>query len=185
MLFAVEDVNWIGTLLDFRTNFLNWLLLVGILAWACAKFLPPFFETRRRLIDSQFKDAADAKELAAQLLAQSKHKTAQADNAAQEIIAEAKQAAEQLKAKLEAQAKQDLEDLKKNFEAACANERQLAISQMREIAVKTALQLVQANISNNLSESSKSQLLTQFIEQLDQLASNEASPPSKQFEKIH
>ena len=86
--------------------------------------------------------------------------------------------------KLEEQTKRDLEDLKKNFEAACANERQLAISEMRAIAVKTALQLVRTGLSKNLSDSAKAQLLTQFIEQLDQKKTNEDFAP-RQFEKIH
>jgi F0F1-type ATP synthase membrane subunit b/b' len=182
---AVEQVNWIGQLLDFRTNFINWILLVGLLWWAGQKLLPPVFEGRKRLIDSQFSDAAEAKALAAQLLVDHQRKTAQADKAVEEIVVEARQTAEQLRIKLEEQTKQDLEDLKKNFEAACANERQLAISQMREIAVKTALELVRVNLSKSLSEGSKTQLLNQFIEQLDQIGHNEDFAPRQQFEKIH
>src|SRR5271168_2236791 len=145
--FAVEEINWIGQLLDFRTNFINWILLVGLLWWLCAKFLPPVLEARKKYIDAQITDAAEAKRLAAELLADSQLKTAEADKAAEAIVKEARQTAEQLRVKLEQQTKQDLEDLKKNIEAACANERQLAISEMRAIAVKTALQLVRTGLS--------------------------------------
>jgi F-type H+-transporting ATPase subunit b len=183
-LFAVEEVNWVGQLLDFRSNFINWILLVGLLWWMCAKYLPPVFDARKKQIDAQINDAAEAKRLAAQLLADNQRKTAGADKAAEAIVKEARQTAEQLRAKLEEQTKQDLQDLKKNFEAACANERQLAISEMRAIAVKTALQLVRSGLSKNMSESAKAQLLTQFIEQLDQKKTDDEDFAPRQYEKI-
>jgi F-type H+-transporting ATPase subunit b len=183
-LFAVEEGNLIGQLLDFRSNFINWVLLVILVWWMCQKFLPPLFESRKKQIDALITDAAEAKQAAAQLLIDNQRKTAEAEKAADAIVNEARQTAEQLRIKLEEQTKRDLEDLKKNFEAACANERQLAISEMRAIAVKTALQLVRTGLSKNLSDSAKAQLLTQFIEQLDQKKTNEDFAP-RQFEKIH
>jgi F-type H+-transporting ATPase subunit b len=182
---AVESVNWIGELLDFRSNFINWALLVGLLWWMCSKYLPPVFEARKKAIDEQIQEAAQAKKLAAQLVVDNQSKVAQADKDVEAIVVEARQTAEQLRIKLEEQTKRDLEELRKKFETACTNERQLAISQMRAIVVRTAIEIARQSLAQNLSEQSKAQLLTQFIEQLKKNNNQEDYAPSQEFEKIH
>jgi F0F1-type ATP synthase membrane subunit b/b' len=181
----VDQVNWINVLLDFKTNFLNWLLLVSLMWWACAKYLPPLFSDRRKAIEAQLSMAAQAKESARQLLDQTNRKISAADNDVNAIVLEARETAEQLRLRLENQTKDDLADLRRKFDTAAANERQMAISSTRAMAVKVALKLTEVALTANLTASTKSKLLNQFVEQLDQISSKENLASCQELEKIH
>jgi F-type H+-transporting ATPase subunit b len=172
-LFAeLGDQNFLNVLFDFKSNLLNWLLLVALLGWLYAKYVPPILTARKEAIDSELKAAANAKEAAAKALDEQKEKVAKADLEAERIMVEAKEEAEQLRKHIEGQADKDLTELLKKFESQAAMERRLAISQMREIAVKTALKLAQENMTRAMNEERRGKLLNQFIEQLDMIDGN-------------
>jgi F-type H+-transporting ATPase subunit b len=186
-LFAaeVEETNVISLLFDPKSNFINWFLLVAIIVWACAKYLPPVFAARKQSIDDQIKSAREAKESAAKVLEEHKAKIADADKEIKQIVLEAKQAAEQMQRQIEEQTKKDMEDLRHKFDASAATERQLAISEMRAIAVKAAVKVAEEALSNALSEKEKAKLLTQFVEQIDQITASEEYAPRSEAQSIH
>jgi len=186
-LFAaeVEDPNIMNLFLDPKSNFINWLLLVAIVVWACAKYLPSVFAARRQSIDEQINSAREAKESAAKVLAEQKTKIAEADKEIAQIVTEAKQAAEQMQRQIEEQTKKELEDLRHKFEVSAATERQVAISEMRAIAIKAAIKVAEEALSGSLSETEKARLLTQFVEQIDQITANEEYAPLSEAQSIH
>jgi F-type H+-transporting ATPase subunit b len=185
-LFAeVEHFNLINLLLDFRTNFINWLILAGLIWWLCAKALPPVFKARHESIGSLFSEAEKAKALSEELLAQQKARVASGAQEAEQIVKEAKQVAEQMKTQLEAQTKADIEDLRKKFESSAHNEHQAAVSEMRSIAAKVAVKIAEETLTNSLSLGAKAKLLTQFVEQLDQVSGEESLTPPEGARSVH
>jgi F-type H+-transporting ATPase subunit b len=181
----VDQSSWINSIFDFRSNFINWLLLVGLIWWGCDKYLGAVFVNRQKSIESRLTDAAQAKEAARQLVADHQAMVLKADKDIEAIVTEARESAEKLARRLEEQTRNDIEELRKKIEAASAMERQLAISEMRAIAAKTALRLAEESLSKNLSAASQTQLLNQFVEQLDQISGQEELAPPQQFERIH
>jgi len=181
----VDQSSWINSIFDFRSNFINWLVLIGLIWWGCDKYLRAVFANRQKSIESQLSDAAQAKEAARQLVAEHQAMVLKADKDIESIVTEGRRSAEELGRRLEEQSKNDMEELRKKIEAASAMERQLAISEMRAIAANTALRLARNSLSKNLSEASKTQLLNQFVEQLDQISGQEELAPPQQFERIH
>jgi F0F1-type ATP synthase membrane subunit b/b' len=181
----VEDPNIMSLLFDPKSNFINWLILVVLVVWACAKYLPPVFAARKQSIDDQITSAREAKESAAKVLAEHKIKIAEADKEIENIVLEAKQAAAQMQRQIEEQTKKDIEDLRHKFEVSAATEKQVAISEMRAIAIKAAVRVAEESLSGSLSEADKAKLLNQFVEQIDQITANEEYAPLSEAQSIH
>lgn len=181
-LFAeLGDANFLSILFDFKSNLLNWLILVALLAWLYIKYIPPLLKTRKEAIDNEIKAAAATREAASQALEDQKRKVEKADLEAERILVEAKHEAELLHNHILSQTEKELSELLKKFEAQAASERRLAISQMRQIAVKTAMQLAEENMSQAMTEEKRSKLLNQFIEQLDVINGNQQTDLTKEF----
>jgi F-type H+-transporting ATPase subunit b len=167
-LFAeVADSNLVSLLLDFKSNLLNWLLLIALLGWLYRKYVPPILTSRKLAIEADLKAAKDAKEAAEAALQEQKQKVEKADLQAKQIMVEAKEEAEQLRTYIKTQTDKDLTNLLHKFEQQAANEKRLAIAQMRQIAVKTAVKLAEENMSQSMTEDRRSKLLNDFIGQLN------------------
>lgn len=183
MLFFAEvgDPSFLSLLLDFKSNLLNWLLLVALLGWLYTKYVPPILRARKEQIDADLKAATDAREAAAKALDEQKQKVAKSDLEAERIIVEAKEEAAQLRDHIGSQTDKDLAELLRKFEGQAANERRLAISQMRQIAVKAAITLAEENMTQAMTEEKRSKLLNQFIEQLDIINGDQTTGLAKEF----
>jgi F-type H+-transporting ATPase subunit b len=166
-LFADADHSFLSVLLDFKSNILNWLILVGFIAWLCAKYLPPVLASRKESIETSLKNAKVAKDEAQQFLAEQRTRVANAEKEAQKILEEARAAAEQMKIEIEKQTKKDVTDMLAKFEVAVENERRLAVNDMRAAVVRTAIDLVEAQLNESTSDALKGRLLNQFMEQLE------------------
>ena len=174
-LFAeIHQGDWLSILLAPESNVLNWVLLIAVLWWLCAKTLPPVLKERSETIETEITSAAQAKENALKQLEEQKQKVALADKEAEQILVEAKQAAEQMRIQIEKQTEREAAELLKKFEAALANERQMAVFEMRSIATKAAIKLAEENLRSSMTEATRAKLLTQFVEQLDQVSANKA-----------
>jgi F-type H+-transporting ATPase subunit b len=185
-LFAnLEHSNWIAVLLAPQSNVINWLVLLVVLACLGAKYLPPTLQARKETIESELQAAAQAREQASKQLEEQKRKVAAADKEADQILVEAKQAAEQMRIEIEKQTESDVAELLKKFEMAMANERQLAISEMRAVAIRAAIKLAEENLRSAMTEEARAKLLTQFVEQLDSISDGQQVSSPEQFERIH
>jgi F-type H+-transporting ATPase subunit b len=181
-LFAeLEHSNWVASLLQPQSNLINWLILVALLVWLAGKYLPPIFQVRKAAIESELIAARRAKENAAKALEDQKQKVAAADREVDGILAEAKQIAEQMRLEMDKQTDKDVVEVLKKFDLALANERQMAISETRAIVIRAAIKLAEASLRSAMTEQARDKLLTQFVEQLDNLSEGPQLMPPGQF----
>lgn len=164
-LFAtVEHTNSIFGL--FENNLLNWLGLVAIIVWLMARFLPSAFKEHKSTIASALKEAHEARIEGLSFLKSQEEKIASAEREAELIIIEAKKIAEKMKLEIEEQTRQDITDFSHKIEQQIANERKLAITQLRAQAAQVAINLTRANLPQHLSAAVDDRLLNQFIDQV-------------------
>jgi F-type H+-transporting ATPase subunit b len=169
--FAVENAGLFEQAKGlFENNVINWLILVAGLVYLWNKNVPAMFKSREDNIQTAIKDAALAKKQGQDLLEEQKKRTANADAERAQILTDAKHLAAQLKEQLEAQAKEDAAYLLKKIDQQISNERQLAVTQLRQAAAAASIKLTEQILPSLLDEQSKAKLLTQFMEQLDSMS---------------
>jgi F-type H+-transporting ATPase subunit b len=181
-LFAeVGQENLIGSLLDFHSNFINWLILVLILFFVIRKAIPPIISQRQLSINNELAAAAMTRQSAERALAQQKQQIEQASQAAEKIVFEAQQTALQMVQEIHRQTEQDKNDLLKKFELAVHNERQAAVLEMRNIVARAAIKLTEENLPNILNENSKTKIGHEFMGELSHF--NQANMDSEPVKK--
>ncbi len=154
----------------FENNLINWVVLVFAIVYLWSKNVPQMFKSRENAIETALHDAAQAKKQGAEQLAEQERRIANAEQEKQNIITEAKNLAGQLKLQMEAQTAKDVADLRTKIEQQIANERQLAVTQLKEVAARASISLTEKALPSLLNEEAKARLLTQFMEQLDKEA---------------
>ncbi|MBX9940447.1 MAG: ATP synthase F0 subunit B [Candidatus Obscuribacterales bacterium] len=165
MFFA--EVEAPGIMSIFENNLINWLLLVAFMYWVLAKFLPPAFKSREDGINATLTAAREARSQAEALLSKQKEAVANAEKEADQILDEAKKAAKEMQASIEEQTRKDVADMLAKFENAVAAERQMLVTEMRQASVKAAMQLAREQLASAVTPEVRSQLLNQFMEQLE------------------
>ncbi len=168
-----EAVGLAEAIFDWKSNVLNWLILVAALVWYAQKSLPGVFAQRARSIQESLNSARNAKEEAQKFLAQQKERVANAEKEAAQILEEAKQAAEQMKVQIKEQTAKEMADLEAKFQSAIENERRVLVTEMRTAAAKAAVELSEQYLAHAVNQEVKGKLLNQFMEQLDTVDSNE------------
>ena len=169
--FAVENVGMLEQAKElFENNLINWLLLVVGLVYLWNKFVPAMFKNREDSIQAAIKDAAAIKKQGEELLAEQTKRIANAEAEKAQILTDAKHLAEQLKEQMDAQAKEEAGYLLKKIEQQIANERQQAVTQLRQAAAAASIKLTEEILPSLLDDQAKAKLLTQFMEQLDSMS---------------
>jgi F-type H+-transporting ATPase subunit b len=169
-LFAeVGQENLIASLLDFHSNFINWLLLVGILFFLIRKFIPPVIAQRQLSINNELAAAAKTRQDAELALAEQKAQIEQASQAVEKIVVEARQTAKQMSEEVRKQTEQDTADLLKKFEMAAHNERQAAVLEMRNIVARAAITLAEENLQSALTADNKTKIAQEFMGELSRV----------------
>ncbi|MBZ0185304.1 MAG: hypothetical protein K8F91_03555 [Candidatus Obscuribacterales bacterium] len=159
----------------FQSNIVNWLLLAFLIYWGWNKAVPGALEKRAKAIEETLVSAKKARLTAEAALAEQRKKIEDASSEAEKILDEARAVATEMKADIERQTKKDIEMMEQKFESAISGERQLVITEMRQAAVKAAIQLSSEYLKQNISEADQSLLLSQFMEQLDSISSDDQS----------
>ena len=54
----IGNENFLTSLLDFRSNLINWLLLLIIIIWAIKKYIPQLIAQRQDAINAELEMAA-------------------------------------------------------------------------------------------------------------------------------
>ena len=179
-LFAeVGQENLIASLLDFRSNFINWVLLLAVLFFLIKKFVPPLIQQRQQSINNELAAAAKTRHDAERALAEQKEQIAKASQAAEKIVAEAKQVAKQMTEEVKKQTEQEASELLKKFETAAHNERQVAVMEMRKIVAKVAIKLAEENLQSGLTADNKLKLGQEFMGELSKLNQSALNEPLK------
>lgn len=165
LLFATAEHGFM--LFDFENNLINWLLLVVLLCILMAKIMPGIFQSRKESIESALSEASLAKQAGLAFLAEQESRVSNLEKEADGILVEAKQMAERMKQEMEAQTMKDMADLRTRIEHEMANERQLAISQLRTATAKAAIVLTEKSLPSAITDSAKARLMSQFLQQLE------------------
>lgn len=169
-LFAhVGHENIIASLLDFHSNFINWLLLVAIVYWLVRNFIPPVISKRQQSINNELAMAAKTRQDAELALAEQKRQIEQASKAAEQIVVEAKETAKQMSNDIKQQTEKDMSEMLTKFEMAAHNERQAAILEMRAVVSKAAVKLAEQNLNAILSPGNKAKIANEFMAELSKL----------------
>jgi F-type H+-transporting ATPase subunit b len=158
----------------FENNLINWLLLMAGILWLMTTKLPPVFKGREEGIHATLSQAQKAREEAQALLEKQKTAVANAEAEAENIIKEAQHAAHEMQISIEQQTKKEMEELLHKFENALASERQVLVTQMRRASIKAALALTEGQLASKVTPEVKSNLLNQFMAQLETLNVNAA-----------
>ncbi len=170
-LFAeLGQENIITSLLDFHSNFINWLLLLVILFFLIRKFIPPLISQRQLSINNELAAAAKTRQDAERALAEQKLQIEQASQAAEKIVVEARQIAKQMSEEMRQQTVQERSDLLKKFDMAVHNERQAAVLEMRSIVARAAIKLAEENLRATLTANNKVNLGHEFMDELSKLS---------------
>ena len=174
---AHQQVGLVDVIFDFKSNVINWLVLVGFLVYAINKMVPPMLAQRERSINEQIKSAEEARNEAQSFLKEQETKIEHAQKEADKIVDEAKVVGEQLKTEIEQQTTREVADLKKKLESAIDNERQMIVTEVRSAAVEAAVKLSKEYLEKNVSEADNKRLLSQFMQELDTLSGAESFAP--------
>jgi F-type H+-transporting ATPase subunit b len=178
----VPTTDLLSLALDPKSNVINWVVLMGLIFWLCSKYLPPVFQSREESIAAELQAAREAKESAQKALADQKEKVARANEESERIITEARQAAQEMRWQIEKQTEKDTAELLNKFEQSLVNERNMAIAEMRAIAIRAAMKMAEQSLKDAMTDNVKAKMLTQFVEQLDNLSQTQLEAPEKQFE---
>ncbi|MGH9551940.1 MAG: hypothetical protein ACRD3W_21320 [Terriglobales bacterium] len=155
----------------FKSNLVNWILLIVALVWGWNKLTPPMFEARRTRIESGLAEAKLAREEGEKFLSEQKQRLANAEEELSKKLAEARHFAEQQQQLIREQTEKELVDLERKIKAQIENERQMAITELRAAAARASIKLTQHLLPTLLTPEVKSTLLSQFMEQLDKTVS--------------
>lgn len=159
------DLN--GTLL---VQFINFFVLVAILAKFCFKPLSAVMQARRERIAGDLASAEAAREQAEAVKKEYESQLANARTEAQEII---EKAVKQAEANTQAQIKELKEQLAREKEQArleLAREREKALQQMREEMVTLSVAIAGKVIAKNMDSQANTEFVKEAIAKLDSKA---------------
>lgn len=152
-----------GTLLF---QFINFFVLVAILAKFAYKPLLKVLEDRRNKIESDLDAASQARKTAEQMQAEYEAQLRNARSEAQAIIDKAvKQADKEAQAQLNAIREQIARE-KQIAQAEIANEREVAIREMRNEVVTLSMAVAEKLLQKNLDPDMNAKLVANCIDQL-------------------
>ena len=156
------DIN--GTLI---IQFLNFFVLVAILAKFAYKPILKTLEDRRLKIESDLNGAQEAREAAEQLKTDYQEQIKNAHAEAQAIVDKAvKQADKEAQAQL-ASVRAQITREKEIAQAEIANEREAAIREMRNEVVTLSMAVAEKLLKKNIDTDLNSKLVAECIEKFD------------------
>ncbi|HEY9777037.1 MAG TPA: ATP synthase F0 subunit B [Planktothrix sp.] len=164
----------------------DWVLLLVLLGWLVTKHVPPVLAARKERIELSLKDAQEAKSQGEKFLADQRALVANQEQETKRIIDDAKNLAVQLEQDAKVQTQKEIADLEKKIQSSIDTERQLAITQLRGAAARASLKLTEELLPSLMTADVRVQLLTQFMEQLDEVADEQGPKISAgHLESIH
>lgn len=173
-----EPSSLVDVFFDFKSNIINWLLLVGFIIYTWKKVVPPMLANRKKSIEDSIANAKTARQEAEAFLKEQETRIANAKEEAAKIVDEADKIAAQLKTEIEKQTEREIAEMQKKIEAALQNERRMMITEVREAAVKAAIELSRAYLEQNVSEEENKKLFSQFMQQIDTITGQSLGAPA-------
>lgn len=152
----------------FLQQLVNFLVLTALLYWLLHKPLSQFMEQRKRGIATDIEEARKEREAALEEHRQYAAKVSQAHEEAQQIIDAAVERSKQLEKEMVAEAKEEIVRLKNRTQSELEQEKQKAISELTDHVAALSVAAAGKIISKNLDVKTHEDLLTEFINQLEQ-----------------
>lgn len=158
-LFAVDPGLAVWSVLTFLTL----LFVLARFAW---KPLMGALDAREKSIQDAIDAARGQREEADKLLAQHREQLAEGRRQAQALVAESREAADQLRKELEAKARDETQAMLSNARREIDRERQAAVEAVRRESVDVALAVASRLLSERLDTERDRQLAMDYIEDL-------------------
>lgn len=151
------------------------LVIFGLLLLVLGKFVWPVIlkqiEEREKRIRQQLDDAGKANADAQKLLADYQARLARAQAEASELVAQGRQAGEQLREEMVAKGRAEQEELLERARREIALERDRAIAELRREAVDLSIAAATKVIEKNLDTEADRKLVTDYLASLRGTAS--------------
>lgn len=150
----------------FIWTIVTFLVLLTLLAKFAWKPLLQALEHRQEMIQKSLDDAEQAKKELEQVQQESARIVAEARAEADAIITNTRADGTKLKEDLRAKARSEAESIVKNAERQIQQERDLALSQIRQEAVDVSLMIASKLIKRNLSQEDNEALIEEALKQV-------------------
>ncbi len=172
MILLAADAEHTPNVFNLTANVSFWtviifLLLLGVLLKFAFPPILGYAAAREARIQKQLDDARAQREEAEQLLAQQRTQLAEARSAAQQVIAEGKQAAERVRQELLEKARVEQQDMIARAKAEIVRERDQAVEHVRREAVELALAAAAKLIGERIDADADRRLVSQYLESVD------------------
>jgi F-type H+-transporting ATPase subunit b len=151
----------------FSNNLINWILLVLILGYMWMKITPAMFAERKNKIDGALNEAEKARVEGQEFFKKQEARIANAEEESKSILEDAEKMAAVMKAEIEKQTETETKSLSDRITQQISAEYQQAITEMRSRTATVAVRLAEASLPGAITDSAKSRLLGEFVEQLD------------------
>ncbi len=148
------------------SNLLNILVVLGLLIYLGKGVIGNILGERKSVILSAIKDAEGQQKDALLKLTAQKEKLARAQQEAESILEQAETTAKQMEAEILSQAENDVVKMKAAAEREIAAEQDRALTQLRRLAVRKALEKVEEELPKRLDDDLQSRLIDNSIQLL-------------------
>ncbi len=148
------------------SNLVNIVIIVGLLVYLGRNVIGDILAKRRTAIMQELADAEKRKRAAADALANQQQKLAQAQQDAERIKQQANENAEKLRADLLANAEDEIAKMRAAADRDVASAQEQVMEELRKRIARQALDKVERELPQKLTESSQRQLIDQNIQLL-------------------
>ncbi|MEO0351651.1 MAG: F0F1 ATP synthase subunit B [Cyanobacteria bacterium P01_A01_bin.15] len=162
-LLASEEGGF-GLNLDIlETNLINLVIIIGVLVYFGSSFLGKILSERRSTIEAAIKGAEERQKKASGALVQQQKNLKEAKSQAEQIKSEAQENAQKARAALLAQADKDVERMRASAQQDLTSQQERAMRELRQRVAALALEKVEADLPNALTDEVQMKLVDQSI----------------------
>ncbi len=151
----------------FSNNLINWIILILLLIYMWARLTPAMFTARKDKIESALKEAEQARIEGQEFFKKQEARIANAEEESRSILEKATEMAAMMAAEIDAQTEAETKALSQRITQEIASAYQQAIIELRSRTATVAIKLAEASLPAVITDSARTRLLTEFVEQLD------------------
>jgi len=168
----VEKTTWFEAWLMPSSGLFIWavitfLLVLAVLRWKAWGPLMDALEAREKQINDALNAAQSAKEEAAQVVSDNEGVLNKARKEAQEIVANAREAGDKLKHKLESDGQEKYENMLSDAKEQIEVEKQKALSEIKQMVVDVAIDASEKVIKRNLNNDDNKKMIEDTVDKFN------------------
>ncbi len=146
---------------------ITFLLVLAVLRWKAWGPLMDALEAREKQINDALNAAQSAKEEAAQVVSDNEGVLNKARKEAQEIVANAREAGDKLKHKLESDGQEKYENMLTDAKEQIDVEKQKALSEIKQMVVDVAIDASEKVIKRNLNNDDNKKMIEDTVDKFN------------------